>query len=60
MRHARKDIKSSYRTAVSIFDRNIKRMNSFGDERRFPIYALLLGIVTAIVIDLIFVLISYI
>lgn len=54
------DIKKSYNRMTSSFDRNIRHMNKFGDERFLPLLAFICAIITVIIIDLILVLISYI
>ncbi len=42
------------------FDRSIRHMSRFGDERLLPLLALGCAIATVVIIDLILVLISYI
>lgn len=55
----KEETQKSYKVVKNLFDRNIKWMSIFGDERRLPLYALMLAILTAIFIDLLAVVISY-
>lgn len=53
------DLKKSCIRLTNSFDKRIKHMNFFGDDKSLPLYALIFAILTALVIDLVIVLLSY-
>lgn len=58
MHYLRNDIKLSYAPFSNLFNNEIKSMSVFGDDKKIPVYAFGLAIISVLTIDLLVIIIN--